>query len=181
MQNNNLSYNSYLRDRNSYNEYENDRYNPTSLARARKPVPVHEQQFKSKKAPDIVMKKSPPKRGSVIKIVFIALSAFGLLFTLLYGNVQTNKMYREVAEKNSILDEAKSENIRLKSELEGKMTLKNVEDYVQRVLKLQKLDNSQIKYVQTQTDDAVEIVDEESGLLDTIKEKFNGFVEYIFG
>ena len=132
-------------------------------------------------APDTAMKRTPPSRASVIKIIFIALSALALLFTLLYGNVQTNKLYRQIADKNAVYDEAKSENARLKSELEGRMTLKNVQDYAERVLKLQKLDNSQIKYVQTQKDDTVEIVEEDTGFFGSIKRKFLDVVEYIFG
>ncbi|MBQ8435697.1 MAG: hypothetical protein IJX24_06795, partial [Oscillospiraceae bacterium] len=69
----------------------------------------------------------------------------------------------------------------MKSELEGKMTLKNVEEYAEKVLGLQKLDNSQINYVETQTDDIIEIPDEDKNLFTKIIEKFNGFVEYIFG
>lgn len=132
-------------------------------------------------APDTAMKRTPPSRASVIKIIFIALSALALLFTLLYGNVQTNKLYRQIADKNAVYEDAKSENARLKSELEGRMTLKNVQDYAERVLKLQKLDNSQIKYVQTQKDDTVEIVEEDTGFFGSIKRKFMDMVEYIFG
>ena len=67
------------------------------------------------------------------------------------------------------------------TELESKMTLKNVEDYAVNVLGLQKLDNSQIKYVQTQTDDIIEIPEENKNIFVRAKEKINSFLEYIFG
>ena len=49
------------------------------------------------------------------------------------------------------------------------------------VLGLQKLDNSQIKYVQTQTDDIIEIPEENKNIFVRAKEKINSFLEYIFG
>ena len=61
------------------------------------------------------------------------------------------------------------------------MTLKNVEEYAVKVLGLQKLNNSQIKYVETQTDDVVEIPEEEKNIFVKVKDKFDKLVEYIFG
>ena len=130
---------------------------------------------------NITMKKTPPKRGSVVKVFFAALLALFVLFVVIYGRVETNRLYRQISDQNQMLENAQRENSRLKSELEGKMTLKNVEEYAEKVLGLQKLDNSQIRYVQTQTDDIVEIPDEDKSLFTKIKEKFNGFLEYIFG
>ena len=178
-----------------FEEFEVDSYNFTSSApipsyneepdwepEPKPPVPRPRQPRPQRLyAPDTAMKRTPPSRASVIKIIFIALSALTLLFTLLYGNVQTNKLYRQIADKNAVYEEAKSENARLKSELESRMTLKNVQDYAERVLKLQKLDNSQIKYVQTQKDDTVEIVEEDDGFFGSIRNKFMDIVEYIFG
>ena len=59
--------------------------------------------------------------------------------------------------------------------------MKNVEDYAVNVLGLQKLDNSQIKYVQTQTDDIVEIPEESKSIFVRAKEKVESILEYIFG
>ena len=171
---------------NKYETFEVDSYNYTSAA----PVPAYEEKepehIRTPRpqrlyAPQTAMKRTPPSRASVIKIVIMALSALALLFTLLNGNVQTNRLYRQISDKNAVYEEAKSENARLKSELEGKMTLKNVQDYAERVLGLQKLDNSQIKYVQTQKDDTVEIVEEDSGFFGSIRDKFKDILEYIFG
>lgn len=95
----------------------------------------------------------------------IALSAFSLAFIVLSSKVETNKMYRQISSANQNLESMQSENVRLQSELESKMTLKNVEEYAVKVLGLQKLNNSQIKYVETQTDDVVEIPEEEKTFL----------------
>ena len=123
------------------------------------------------RAPKITMKKTPPKRGSASKVFLIALSS----------KVETNKMYRQISSANQNLESMQSENVRLQSELESKMTLKNVEEYAVKVLGLQKLNNSQIKYVETQTDDVVEIPEEEKNIFVKVKDKFDKLVEYIFG
>ena len=90
-------------------------------------------------------------------------------------------MYRKISSANQNLESMQSENVRLQSELESKMTLKNVEEYAVKVLGLQKLNNSQIKYVETQTDDVVEIPEEEKNIFVKVKDKFDKLVEYIFG
>lgn len=133
------------------------------------------------RAPKITMKKTPPKRGSASKVFLIALSAFSLAFIVLSSKVETNKMYRQISSANQNLESMQSENVRLQSELESKMTLKNVEEYAVKVLGLQKLNNSQIKYVETQTDDVVEIPEEEKNIFVKVKDKFDKLVEYIFG
>ena len=133
------------------------------------------------RAPKITMKKTTPKRGSASKVFLIALSAFSLAFIVLSSKVETNKMYRQISSANQNLESMQSENVRLQSELESKMTLKNVEEYAVKVLGLQKLNNSQIKYVETQTDDVVEIPEEEKNIFVKVKDKFDKLVEYIFG
>jgi len=144
-------------------------------------VPVYEKEPEISTRPNITMKITPPKRGSAVKILIVAIIALGVLFLVINGRVKTNQLYRQISQQNELLEIAQSENVRMKSELESKMALKNIEEYAENVLGLQKLDISQIKYVETQTDDIVEIPDEEKNLYKKIIDKFNGFVEYIFG
>lgn len=171
------SYDYILRD----NPHNPNSYNYTNTAKAadREEIPIETPE--TIRASNITMNKSPEKRGSAIKVFFAALLVLAMIFTVLYGNVETNRMYRQISDKNSILENAQSENVRLKSELESRMTLKNIEEYATKVLGLQKLDSSQIKYVKTQTDDIIEIPKEDANLYTKIKNKFEGFMEYIFG
>lgn len=155
-------------------QYANYKYYPRP---AERPV-VPE---KPKPTPDIDMKITPPKRGSVVKILFGAGSALLILFSFIYGKVETDKMSRQISDANTKYENVRSENVRLQSELESKMTLKNIEEYAVSVLGLRKLDNSQIEYVQTQTDDVVEIPEEEKSIFVKIKNKIDEIVEYIFG
>ena len=61
------------------------------------------------------------------------------------------------------------------------MAIKSVEEYAEQELGLQQLDQSQIEYIQLQTDDSVEIPDEEKNLFVRIKDKFESFMEYLKG
>lgn len=176
---NNSSYDYILRD----NIHNPNNYNYTNTAaksdERSEHIPVKTPE--TVRASNITMKKSPEKRGSAIKVFFAALLILAMIFTVLYGNVETNRMYRQISDQNTLLANAQSENVRLNSELEGKMTLKNVEEYAEKVLGLKKLDGSQIRYVKTQTDDIIEIPEEDTNLFTKIKNKFEGLVEYIFG
>ena len=182
-----LQNNPHRQEHSRQNYHQNDRYSELESPESYNVYSVAPKRFSYDReaaalpAPQITMKKTPPKRGSVVKVALIALSGLLMISTVLYGKVQTNRMYRHISNENSAFELAQSENLRLKSELEGKMTLKNVEEYAEKVLGLRKLDNSQIKYVQTQTDDTVEILEENKSLPEKIKEKLSGFVEYIFG
>ncbi|NLP26637.1 MAG: hypothetical protein GX365_04740 [Clostridiales bacterium] len=131
--------------------------------------------------PNITMKKITPKKGSAPKVFIGAIFALSLLFLVIYGKVETSTIYKEVSEANRQLEELQSEKNRMQVEIEAEMSLKNVEDYAENVLGLKKLDKSQIEYIQIQTDDVVEIPEEEENIFIKIKNTFNEFMEYILG
>ena len=66
-------------------------------------------------------------------------------------------MYSKVSSLTNELTYAKAENVRLQTELESKISAKNVEEYAENVLGMKKIDPSQIKYIEIQTDDVVSI------------------------
>jgi hypothetical protein len=89
-------------------------------------------------------------------------------------------MYNKVSALNEKLDSAEAENVRLQSELDSKMSAKNIEEYAQS-LGMVKLNSSQIFYVKTQTGDVVTIPEQEKGLIAKIKSLFDKCVEYFRG
>lgn len=121
------------------------------------------------------------KTGSVISIVFIAVLAAALLGTVIYSLDRRNTMYSKVAVLNEELTYAEAENVRLQAELESKISAKNVEDYAENVLGMTKIDSSQIKYIEIQTDDVVNIPEQDDGLIAKIKKFFDRCVEYFRG
>ena len=90
-------------------------------------------------------------------------------------------MYSRVAALNNELTYVEAENVRLQTELESKISAKNVEDYAENVLGMKKIDSSQIKYIEIQTDDVVSIPEQNDGLVAKIKKFFDRCVEYFRG
>lgn len=125
--------------------------------------------------------RSDSKVGSVISIVFISVLAVVMLGAVIISLDKRNTMYSQVAALREQLEITQAENVRLQTELESKISAKNVEDYAENVLGMKKIDASQIKYIQIQTDDVVSIPEHDEGLMSKIKKFFNRCVEYFRG
>jgi cell division protein FtsL len=141
----------------------------------------HEKQLKPAKNPHIVMKETEAKSGSVITIIFVSVLAAVLLGSVIYSFDRRNTAYNSVAAKNQELTLIEAENVRLQSELESRLSAKNVEDYAENVLGMTKVDSSQIEYIKIQTDDVVSIPQPEENILSKIKDFFERCVEYFRG
>ncbi len=121
------------------------------------------------------------KSGSVISIMLIAILAAALLGTVIYSLDRRNTMYSKVSALTEELTYAQAENVRLQTELESKISAKNVEEYAENVLGMTKMDSSQIKYIEIQTDDVVSIPQQDEGIIAKIKKFFDYCVEYFRG
>lgn len=116
--------------------------------------------------------------GSMISIILISLLAALLLGSVIYSLNRRNTMYNKASAANSQLELVQAENVRLQSELDSRVSAKNVEDYAENVLGMQKIDSSQIKYIKIQTSDVVNIPEKKKGLVATLKSLFDRCVEY---
>ncbi|MGN1412576.1 MAG: hypothetical protein ACI4WH_08755 [Oscillospiraceae bacterium] len=132
---------------------------------------------KSKKS----SKRPHAKKTSNVGIIVCSIIVTILLFLLIYGKVQVSVLYNQIASEKSTVDILQSENVRMQTEIEANMSLKNVESYAENVLGLKKLEKSQITYIQIQNEDSVEVVETEQNIFIWLKEKFNNIVEYLFG
>ncbi|MDE7104691.1 MAG: hypothetical protein K2O36_02290 [Ruminococcus sp.] len=155
-------------------ENENDIENPEPLGSEKK-------QKQPNKKPHINMRNTETKSGSVLSIILVSALAVALLGTVIYSLDRRNTMYSRVSALNNELNLAEAENVRLQSELDSKMSAKNVEDYAENVLGLQKIDSSQIKYIEIQTDDVVSIPQQDESILAKMKGFFDKCVEYFRG
>ncbi len=142
---------------------------------------IHRSRGSDISTPHISMRGSTHNKGSAPNTFFAAAFAMGLLGAVIYGRVQTNEIYGEIARETKEYEIVQSENVRMHSDLEAKVAIKSVEEYAEQELGLQQLDQSQIEYIQLQTDDSVEIPDEEKNLFVRIKDKFESFMEYLKG
>ena len=158
------------------------RYNAEAFGTNAAPQPkAPERPEKPEKRPPITMKRTEVKSGSLFTIILVSALAFVLLGTVIYSLDRRNTMYSKVSALNTELELAEAENVRLQSELESKMYKKNVDDYAENVIKMKKIDSSQIKYIEIQTDDVVNIPKQDEGVLAKVREFFDQCVEYFRG
>lgn len=131
--------------------------------------------------PEIKMKKNPvpvARRQSAFRFIITAMVFLAMLFAVLYGKVETNRLFGDIRDLEEQLDNLKSENITLAAEYEGRTSLKNVEDYAENVLGLKKLDKSQVEYVDLPADTVIEIVEtEKRNIFIIIRNWFNELME----
>lgn len=133
------------------------------------------------KKPQITMRQNNAKSGSAFTIILVSVLAAALLGSAIYSLDRRNTVYNKVSDMNNALTLAEAENVRLQSELESKVTVKNVEVYAENVLGMQKIDSSQIEYIKIQTDDVVNIPEQNEDLGTKIKNFFERCVEYFRG
>ena len=104
-----------------------------------------------------------------------------LIGTVIYGRVQTNEVYTKIAELQAEYDDLNARNISMKSEMEGKMTVKKIEEYAEDVLGLRPLNQSQIAYIQLQTEDEVVVSEPEDNFFVTVNDYLVGIWEFLRG
>lgn len=118
---------------------------------------------------------------TAIKTFFVAVVALGLLSGMIYCKVQTNEIYTDIAAAQKEYDDLKATNVSLRSEIGGKTTVKNVEQYAEDVLGLKQLDDSQIQYIKIQTEDEVIIAEPELSFWEKLQEKFRSVWSWLRG
>lgn len=168
-----------MAERNSAFYYKNGTYNRAEPAE--NPNSHGNRQYSPKRNSQIEMKQNEAKSGSVLSIILISILATVLLGSVIYTLDRRNTIYNKVTSMNNELTLMEAENVRLQSELESKMTAKNVEDYAENVLGMQKIDSTQIKYIKIQTNDVVNIPPAEESIAAKIKNFFKNCVEYFRG
>lgn len=133
--------------------------------------------------PAIQVKTNPkvePLKINMFKMFLNAMVICALIGAVLYGNVETNRLFNEISSLQSDLAALQSENIALAAEYESATSLKNVEDYAENVLGLQKLDKAQIEYVELESDTVIEIIEiENKNVFVIIKNWFADVCEYL--
>lgn len=118
---------------------------------------------------------------SAVKVILGAVVCFALLAAVILSNVQQLQLTNEIASKQKEYTDLQSENVRMQTELAGKASNKNVQEYAENVLGMHVLNPSQVEYIQIQTADVVEIPEEEQSIFVKIKNAFDNFVAYMRG
>ncbi len=145
-------------------------------------ISVYEPVRKKQTQPQIKYKKNTHevKSFSAAKSIFTALAAMIILCCMLYGKVETTKLYNEAAVLYDELNILNSENDRIKAEIESKTALNKVDEIAVEKLGLKKLDKTQIQYIDVRNEDVTKVVEKESNnVFLKIKDWFIGLKEYI--
>ena len=137
---------------------------------------------KVEKKAEIKVKSAPQNQGSAPKTALLIICAGLLLCGILYSKVEINNLYVEISNENNMINSSYSEGVGLRSEMERRTALKNIEDYAENILGLEKIDKSQVEYIDIQKEDVIEVNEEKNNnIFVIIKNKFDEFVEYIIG
>lgn len=131
--------------------------------------------------PLIEMGKNTNRRISAVKMILGVFICFAMLGAVIFSNVQQLQINRQITEKEKELSDLRSENVRMQSELAGRTSNKNIQEYAEQILGMTSISASQIEYVQIQTDDVVEIPEAEQNIYVRLKTWFDNFVEYLRG
>ncbi len=111
---------------------------------------------------EVKTNSAPVRRTSPFSFFMKATLILAVLCAVLYGKVESNRLFNEITALEAQLSALQTENITLAAEYEAATSVKNVEDYAQNVLGLQKLDKSQIEYVELEGDTVIEVVEAEN-------------------
>ncbi len=152
--------------------YDFSRYSDTNTA---------EKISKQRKEEISIHRAKAASAGSIMKFFLIAAAAVLLLSLAVEGKVETTAIHNEIAKQKEYVDMLQSENVRMQTEIESKSAFKAVEDYAENVLGMQKLEKSQIEYINLESGNVVEIPKENDNLFLQIKYAFLNFVEYLKG
>lgn len=118
--------------------------------------------------------------GSKFKIIMFSLMMFAALFAVNYYNTKKDDAARMVAQQEELRNAAQDDNELLQSKLDSKVNIGYIEQYASEKLGMTKVAASQKKYLSVNTEDLIEIDNDDSeGLLGTIKRGFSAFLEYI--
>lgn len=124
---------------------------------------------------------SNPNRITTGSAIVIGLLAILLLGLVIYGKVQTNEMYMKIASLQSEYDNLVSRNDSMRSEMEARLTVKNIEEYAEKELGLKQLDQSQIEYIAIQTEDEVYITKQQEGWMGVVNEYLRAIWDFVRG
>lgn len=143
---------------------------------------IYENQPQREPEKRIQVKKNPSHLQPVpiIKSLFVAAAALFLLCAIIYGKLEISKLYAQSAKIDKQINVVMNENAKYQTDIESKTSVKAVEDYAENKLGLQKLDRTQIEYIELQKDNVIQVVDQkDKNVFVAIKNWFKGALEYI--
>ena len=116
--------------------------------------------------------------GSMVKILFMAVTAMAVLFAYLNTMTQIMEMDTEITNLHESIEKAESEKMSLDMKLEGMMSLKNVEAYATETLGMKKVENYQTNYLKLNEGEQL-VKEEPSSGAESLMSKLDGGLQKI--
>ena len=131
----------------------------------------------SKKA-EIKMVKSEKRMLKPAKVLTGFVVVLLIAAAMIYNQVVLTELNDKEAQLNKSMSAIENDNARKQTQLETKMSPKNIEDYAVNTLGLVKLDQAKIKYVNISQKNKIEVKKPANeNVFDKIKDTFSKFVE----
>ncbi len=143
-------------------------------------LPKQQEEIRQPKIVKVPKAKPAAKAASPTKVLLFLMVIIGLAFSVMYSRAQLTETTTKVNAATQELEELKSETVRLKTELEARISLENVEEYATMELGLEKLEPSQIEYISLEeTVPTQAAAAEDDSMWQKIKNFFVDMMEYI--
>lgn len=112
-------------------------------------------------------------RISPLKAIVCMLLVIGVASALLYTRVLLTERISDVSKASAEYTKLEAEGTRMSLELEGKVSLKNAEEYAGTQLGMVKKDNKNVEYIRLTQENKIEVPEDTApGFWDSVKEFF---------
>lgn len=123
---------------------------------------------------------SVSKSGSMFKVAAAALVIFGALCAVNYSNTMVDDAALRIENQQNELQDALDDNELLQNKLDAMVNTSYIEQYAEEKLGMTKVSPSQKKYISVNTENLVQIEQEESlGFIGGLKSWWEEVLEYI--
>lgn len=144
-----------------------------SLFEEKKPAPVKE--------PDKKPEQEPHRARNTARLLRILLASVlvgALLSAFLYSNATLAELNSQSLSLQKQLDSLKDEETRMNVELDSRVCMKDIDEYITDDLGMVKLEKYQVNYLDLSEGDTMELAGEDASLWENIRSFFRDIGEY---
>lgn len=124
-----------------------------------------------------VAKTRTASHASPLKAIACMLLVIAVTSALLYTRVQLTESIQKVEKASQEYTELEAEGIRMNLALQGKVSLKNAEEFADTQLGMSKMDNKSITYMRLTQENKIEVPNEpQKGFFESVRDFFAGLL-----
>lgn len=123
------------------------------------------------------------RRSLAVHIVLSAVLLVGLILAILYSRAILATINENIGVKTELLNTLNGEYTRLQTELDAKISLRNIEEYASANLGMSKVDQGQVQYINVEQGESVTLYRSsgENSLFDKVRQWFSKIFGHIQG